>query len=207
MADPNYPSQIRLLHAAFGTENVDGYFNLDFNNLIFPNVGFSELSAYSDIATAFTNVSLTAVGNTGAEILSSDILTLLGTKRSLVLAGGPGNVFFNILLEDGRPVSTFPIIRVANFAINYAFVDVYLEEPGTDINDALPRFFTLSTQLDTGFVPAIDGLRELTVTNLFSKDAIAEPILLDLSAGQVVSIGIFDTVDPLVLEVIVYDVL
>jgi len=205
IADPNFSATVRLLHASFATENVDGYFNLDFNNLIFPNVGHKEISAYADIANAFTSVNLTAVGNAGADILSGDILTVAGTKRTLVLAGEPGNVFFNVLLEDGRPVSAFPIIRVANFALNYDFVDVYIEEPGTDINDAQPRFFALSTQLDTGFVPAIDGIRELTITDVFSKDAISVPITLDLSAGDVISIGIFDTVDPLVIEAFVYD--
>ena len=85
-------------------------------------------------------------------------------------------------------------------------MDIYLEEPGTDVNDALPRFVALSTQLDTGFVPAIGGMRELTLTRFFGKDLISVPIMLDLSVDTVVHIGIFDTVDPLVLEVVVYDV-
>jgi hypothetical protein len=206
IADPNYASQLRLMHAAFGVENVDGYFDMDFNNLIFPDVGFQQLSFNEDIAIGLTNLNLTAVGNPGAEILSNDIITVPGTKRTVILSGSPGNVFLNSLAEDGRPVSTFPIIRVANFAVNYLAVDVYLEDPGTDINEALPRFIGLSTQLDTGFVPAIDGMRELTLTGFFGKDPIAVPIMLDLSAGSVVHIGIFDTVDPLVLEVVVYDV-
>ncbi len=207
IADPNYSSQIRLLHGAFGVENVDGYFDMDFNNLIFADVGFEEISTYADIANEITRLDLTAVGNTGAEILARDIITLGGIRRTFVMVGIPGNVGLNVLPEDGRPVSTFPIIRVANFALNYPAVDIYLEDPGTDINDVLPRFLTLATQLDTGFVPAIDGIRELTLTSFFSKDPIAVPIILDLSVDSVVSIGIFDTVDPLVLEVVVYDVL
>lgn len=206
IADPNFSSQVRVLHAAFGTENVDGYFNQDFANLKFPDVGHTELAAYQDIGNALSSVDLTAVGNSGAEILTSSILTVPGTRRTLILSGRPGSLFLNVLPEDGRPVTTFPIIRVANFAVNYDFVDIYLEEPGTDISEVLPRFIGLTTQLDTGFVPAIDGSRELTVTTFFGDEVIATPILLDLSADEVVSIGIFDTVDPLVLEVIVYDV-
>lgn len=206
IADPNFASQVRLLHAAFGTENVDGYFNQDFADLKFPDVTHTELAAYQDIGNALSSVDLTAVGNTGAEILNSDILTLAGTRRTLILSGRPGNLFLNALVEDGRPVATFPIIRVANFAVNFDFVDIYLEDPGTDISEVLPRFIGLPTQLDTGFVPVIDGLRELTLTTFFGDEAIATPILLDLSANEVISIGIFDTVDPLILEVIVYDV-
>jgi hypothetical protein len=207
LADPSIPSTIRLLHASFSTENVDGYFDMDFNDLKFPNVGHTELSAYTDIAEGIGNVTLTPVGNIGAEILGDDVITLSGTIRTLVLAGVTGNLFFNVLAEDGRPLSTFPLIRIANLAVNYAFVDVYIEEPGTDITDIPPRFFGLSTQMDTGFVPAIDGMRELTVTNALTKDIIAAPLLLDLSTGEVVSIGLFDTVDPLVLEALVYDTL
>jgi hypothetical protein len=207
VADPNYSSQIRLLHGTFGVENVDGYFDMDFNNLIFPDVGFEEISTYADIADGITRLDLTAVGNTGAEILTNDILTLGGIRRTFIMVGVPGTVLLNVMAEDGRPVSTFPIIRVANFAVNYPAVDIYLEDPGTDINDALPRFLGLNTQLDTGFVPAIGGLRELTLTTFFSKEPISVPIILDLSVYTVVSIGIFDTVDPLVLEAVVYDVL
>jgi len=206
IADPNYPAQLRLLHAAFGTGNVDGYYNLDFNNLIYPNVGHQEISAYADIDNGTTSLNLTAAGNSGAEILTGDVITLPGTKRSYVLAGEPGNVFFNSLTEDARPLSTSPVIRVANFAVNYAFVDVYITDPGTDINDVLPRFVGLPTQLDTTFVPVIDGMRELTVTEFLMKDPIATPITIDLSNGDVVSIGIFDTVDPLLLDAFVYDV-
>jgi len=203
--DPNFPAQLRLLHGSFQTENVDGYYNLDFNNLIFPNVGHKEISAFADIAIGITSVNLTAVGNPGADILTNDVLTAPGTIRTIVLAGPAGNLFLNSLLEDARPVSTFPLIRVASIGVNYDFVDIYIDEPGTDINDVPPRFTALSTQQDTGFVPAIDGIRQLTVTNFFSKDPISAPIMLDLSVGDVVSIGIFDTVDPLVVEAFVYD--
>ena len=206
LADPRIAPTIRLLHASVATENVDGYFDMDFNDLKFPNVGYTELSAYTDIVNTITSVDLTAVGNIGAEILTDDIITGAGTITTLVLVGPAGNLFYNKLAEDGRPVSTFPIIRIANLAISYAFVDVYIEEPGTDINDVLPRFLGLTTQMDTGFVPAMDGMRELTVTNVFTKDVISAPLLLDLSAEEVVSIGIFDTVDPAVVEAIVYDI-
>jgi len=206
IADPNYSSQVRLLHGAFGIENVDGYFDMDFNNLVFPDLGFQQLSLNADIANGSTNLNLTAVGNPGAEILNNDVFTLAGTRRTLILSGSPGNVFLNSLLEVGRPVSTFPIIRVANFAVNYPAVDIYIDDPGIDINDTLPRFLGLPTQLDTGFSPVIDGMRELTLTEFFAKEPIAVPLMLDLNAGSVYSIGIFDTVDPLVLEVVVYDV-
>jgi hypothetical protein len=204
--DPNFSSQLRLMHTAFGVDNFDGYFDMDFNNVIFPDVGYQQLSLFEDIADGITNLNLTAVGNPGAEILSNDIITIPGSRRTVLLSGLAGNAFLNVLPEDGRPVSTFPIIRVANFAVSYPAVDIYIEEPGTDVNVALPRFIGLATQLDTGFVPAIGGIRELTLTEFFGKDPISVPIMLDLSVDTVVHIGIFDTVDPLVLEVVVYDV-
>ena len=89
---------------------------------------------------------------------------------------------------DGIP-DTFPIIHD----------DYHARHIGT-LADGRQFFLT------TPFVPAIGGVREMTLTGFFSKDPISVPILLDLNVDSVVSIGIFDTVDPLVVEVVVYDV-
>ena len=49
LSDVNSPPQIRLYHASFGVENINGYFDDDFGTVVFPNLAFGELSPYADV--------------------------------------------------------------------------------------------------------------------------------------------------------------
>lgn len=203
--DPAYLSQIRLYHASFGQENVDLYYGTDFTNRVFTDIGFKDISDYEDIDISVPAVTLTAVDNTGAIILQNSIATSLGNRRTLVVAGDVANPVFNTLLDNGRPLSTYPLFRVANFAVNSSFITVYQEEPGTELTEfTRPTFVALASQGDTGLLTSNSGTWEITITNFGSLEPIAPPLLVDLDAGEIVDIAILDTVDPEVFELDVF---
>lgn len=204
--DPRYPSQIRLYHGGLGTENVDVYFDDDFTNRIFSDIGFKELSPYADIANGVIDVTLTAVNNPGAIILEREVIATAGTLRTISLAGAPGNLLMTVLLDLARPLSTYPVMRIANWAINKARISIYLLEPGTEITDmTLVRFSNVPSLIDTGFVGIEAGMHEMTVTEFLSIVPIAPSVILDLDAFNIVDVAILDTVDPDVLEIEVFD--
>ena len=58
--DINSPARLRLLHAAFGTSNIDGYLNSDFTSAVFPNLAFGEVSPYADIDGSLMPLTITA---------------------------------------------------------------------------------------------------------------------------------------------------
>ncbi len=204
--DPAFPAQMRLYHAAFGTDNVDLYYDDDFGNRIFSDVGFHGLSPYADIGSAVAKVTLTAVNNTGAIILENDVVVTPGSRRTIALVGDPASPLLNTLIDDARPLSTFPMVRISNLASNEDFINVYLLEPGTEITaETVPRFVALPSQLDTGYFGASEGMFELTITDFGDIVPIAPSVMLDLSIGNVVDIAILDTVDPEMFEVDVFD--
>ena len=205
-ADANFPPQVRTLHAAFGTENFDGYFDSDFNNVIFPDIGFQELSPYADVASGTTLFTTTPVGNSGAMIHEADFSVAAHTRHTIVRAGQPGDVVFVDLFDNARPLETFPVMRILNVSLNTEVLDIYLEEPGTPIDDVIfPRFRGLPSGLDTGFSDAARGMQELTVTLFGEKTPIATPLTLDLANGDIFDIVIVDTVDPTMVEAVVFD--
>ena len=204
--DVNFPAQLRLLHAAFGIENVDGYFDNDFASLIYSAIGFQGLSTYVDVAAATTTLTLTQVGNSGATIHEGDIFVAPTSKRTAVLGGTLAEPFFFLAVDDARPLETFPVVRLINMSVNTDFVNVYLLEPGTPIEDTtLPAFAGFPARFDTGFFGAQEGLQEITLTLVGEITPIATPLILDLANGDIVDIVIVDTVDPTMLEVVVFD--
>ncbi len=202
--DSTKPPVIRLLHAAQDVGRVDGFFNNDFGTIVFPDVGFGETSAYTDIATLATPVTLTDVGNTGAIVHEEEIGGGGNSKRTLVLGGQSGTLVFKMLVDGARSLETFPVIRLTNASINAGFVSIYLLDPGTPITeDVVPLYGGLATLVDTGFFGITPGARELTVTAIGDKTPISTPIPIDLANGDFADIVILDTVDPAIVEVII----
>ena len=206
LADINFPPEVRTLHASFATENFDGYFNNDFTNIIYSDIGFQELSPYVDVAAATTPLTLTPVGNSGATLHEGDVIVSTASRRTVVLAGVPGALSLLSLLDDARPLETFPVMRILNVSFSTESLDIYTLEPGTPIDDDVTaQLRGLPTQFDTGFTASTEGLQELTVTLFDEKTPIATPVILDLSNGDVIDIVIVDTVNPGTVEMVVFD--
>jgi len=206
LADVNFPPQIRTLHAAFGTENFEGYFDNDFTNIIFSDTAFQELSQYAEVTMATTHLTLTPVGNSGAVLHEADLIISAGSKRTIILAGVPGAPGFLISLDDARPLETVPVMRVTNTSLSTEFLDVYMAAPGTPLDDIiLPQVLGIPSLLNTGFTAVSDGMQELTVTLAGEKTPISTPVIIDLSVGDIYDIAIFDTVDPGLVDLVVID--
>ena len=206
LADVNFPPRTRTYHAAFGTENFDGYFDSDFTSTIYADIGFQELSSYADVPQVVTLVTLTPVGNSGAVIHEADVTFSASTKSNVVLAGLPGSPLFLFLVNNGRPVETFPIIRILNASLTTEILDVYLLPPGTPIEDAIiPQISRIPSLSDTGFSATSEGMLELTITLAGETTPIAAPVILDLANGDTVDTVIVDTVNPGMVELAIVD--
>jgi hypothetical protein len=206
VADVRFPSQLRTLHAAFGTENYDGYLDSDFSNLVFPDIEFQELSQYADASNIVTTVTLTPVGNSGATIHEGDVGIDPATRNTVVLAGQPGDLQFSSLQNTARPLETFPVLRIFHASSNSDAIDIYMLEPGTPIEDALaPVFAGLPPLFNTGFGGVPEGMRELTITLQGETTPISAPVIVDLAAGDIADMVVVDTVDPALVQLVVFD--
>lgn len=204
--DPSYPAQLRIYHANFSIGNVDIYFNEDFANPVYSNIAFGELGDYLDLAEAATTLTVTAVGNPGAILFENDVVAALGTKRTIMLVGDDATPFFNALNDEPRPLSSGPVLRVSNLAINTDFINVYILEPGTEITATTnATFFALPSQVDTNYFSQVAGMYEMTITSITEVTPIAPPLMLDLAVGDVLDISILDTADSAAFELSIFD--
>lgn len=201
LPDVNSPSRLRLLHAASGTGNIDGFVNNDFAAAVFPNVAFGEISNYYDTLTFPLPTAVTMAGNVGAPILDQEVGLGPNSSKTIALAGDPANPVFKELDDNARPISTFPQIRLASFSVNAGPVDIYLVEPGTTITtESAPVFFGLPFLLDTGFVGPESGAFDMLVAAAGSQIPISAPLPVDIQNGDVLDVAILDTADPTVVE-------
>jgi len=206
LADVNHPSQLRLMHARFNGDNVDAYFASDFDNVIFSDVEFGELSSYVDIPEQVVLMTLTDVGDSMATVLEAEV-GVPPNARSTALFGGPDEtLIFKLLRNGGRPLSTFPLARITSMVTNVNSVDIYVLEPGTPIDDDVnPAVFGIVGAADTDYLPMENGMRELVVTRNAEKTAISAPFLVDVAEGDILDIVILDTADSAAVEMRIFD--
>lgn len=206
IADINFPSQVRLLHGAFGTGNVDGYLAGDFSATAVADLAFLAASDFADSDIGTTQLTVTAAGNPGAILHEADINVPGAARTTIGLVGEPGALSYFALPDTARPVEVYPVIRILNASFNTDLVDIYLADPGTPIDDQLlGRFLGLPTLATTNFQAVDEGMHELTITLRGEKTPISAPIVIDVANGDRVDMIIVDTVDPAVVDLVVWE--
>ena len=195
----------RLLHASFGTVNVNAYLNNDFGTIVFPDIGFGEISAFSDIDPAPMPFTVTDVLNSGAPIHEEEIAIGGNSKHTVFLAGAPGALSYLDYRDDARPLETSAQVRITNPAISYERVNVYMQSPGTVIDATTPiQFIGLPSLLSTDYMHLATETYEITITQLGEFVPLATPITIDIVNGDIVDIAILDTVDPMMLDLFIF---
>lgn len=205
-SDRNSPAQLRLLNTLFGGPDVDGYFDGDFSSAEFPDVGFAEMSVYTDLLETITTLTVTESGAPANVLVEDDLQTINNTLRTVAVYRDAGEVMIKPYLDDGRALATFPIMRITNFSDNVELIDIYEQEAGTVIDATVfPSFGASAISLTTGYFATRAGMREVTLTARGEKTPIAAPVVLDLVNGQIVDLIIVDTADPATVETRVLD--
>jgi len=204
--DIDSPPQLRILHASIGTQSVDGYLDESLSTVVFPNVGYGEISAYGGFTEPLTPLTLTAAGDSSTTLFSADIQFVANTRRTLALFGEPGSLFTLPLLDEARPLETHPVVRITHLSTNVDQIDIYEVDPGTVLDETVPaKFGSAIIGITTQFFAADAGMREFVLTLNGEKDPISVPVVLDLASGDIVDMAILDTADPAVVELLVFD--
>jgi hypothetical protein len=153
-----------------------------------------------DLAVGDIAITATAPGNVGA-IQLEDVLT--------TFAGSRINYYFTVLADeltgtqvsvDRRSIETTARITFFHSAANHGAVDLYVVEPGTSVEDALPRQIGAANGLQTPPVNLAAGSYDLYITTSGEKTVLDGPISLEVALGDVFEAVLLDRVDPSLAE-------
>jgi hypothetical protein len=151
-------------------------------------------------------LTITAAGDQATVLLEDTILSTDLSPRTVVFYGATDAWLTRTILDNSRPIATEPQFRISNFSTNVDVVDIFDIPVGTAPEDAvLPRFFNLQSGSSTNFSFSFLEPRDLVVTLSGGTEPISAPLTIDLSGGQIVEIMIVDTVDPAVVELVVFE--
>jgi hypothetical protein len=204
LGDPAFRPTRRFFNAAFGSGSMDVYLEDDFVTPIVSNLVYAAVSADVPVPSGASTFIYTAAGNPGAILLEHDDTVVTNTRGTNFVTGEPDDLAVSVFTDNRRPVTGFGKIRVNQMSTDFALVDAYLLAPGTDLGDASPSLPRLPTANTSNYLNLDPGNYELTVTDAGEKTALAGPLTINVTSGGIKEVAIVDTVDPNLLNLVVY---
>ena len=205
LGNVNAPPTLRTFHAAITTGPFDLYRDVDFSAPLIANVGYAEASTPVSTPQPEATYTFTDAGNVGSIVLEEDFALFDGHRTTRFLVGETPDFETFLTVDNLRPVDGSTKLRYIQTSINQSGVDIYLVIAGTDIEDALPRFFNVPFLSNTGYVNIIENDYEVYLTVPLTKDILAGPFAFTATDGDVVHFAIVDNVDPSILDLVKYD--
>lgn len=205
LADADSTPTRRYFHAASGTTNLDVVVDQDFAAPLVTNLAFGTISADVPVPAGESTYTFTQTGNPGGSLLEEENTIVANTRSTTFVLGTPGNLATLSFADNRRPVAGLAKLRMTLVSSNFDVVDLYLLQAGTAISEADSTHPDFDNLVSTGYLQLAAGSYELTVTTAGEKTVVAGPLALDLVSGSVVELAMIDTVDPNLLDIVVYD--
>lgn len=200
LADARFPSTARFVHATMNLGTSDVYDDAALQNRIIADLAFGDVTGDIDLADGELTITATAPGNVGAIQLEDTLTTFPGSRH---------NYYFTVLADelsgaqvtvDRRSIETIARLTFFHSASNHEFVDLYVVDAGTVIDDVLPRQIGLSYGLQTPSIGLDAGSYDVYVTTAGEKTVLDGPISLEAALGDVFEAVLLDRVDPSLAE-------
>jgi hypothetical protein len=202
LPDANATSTIRFIHAAATLDTSDIYIDEMLTEQIVDNHAYRDATDDIELPGGTYPFTYTSAGNIGSILFEGTGGVFAASHNQLYVIGDNENLVSFIRIPDRRPVETQVKLTFIHTAVNHPNVDFYIVEAGTDIADALPRFFNVAPA-GTPLNANIDvGDLEFYLTVAGEKTVIAGPVAVTTALGDVLEYLSFDNVDPATADLV-----
>ena len=200
LTDARFPPTARFIHATMDLGTSDIYDDVALQNRIAADLAFGDITGDIDMAVGELTITATAPGNVGAIQLEDTLTTF---------AGSHVNYYFTVLADvltgsqavvDRRSVETVARLTFFHSAINHDFVDLYVVDAGTLIDEQLPRQIGVGRGLQTPPIGIDAGSYDIYITTFGEKTVLDGPISLEATLGDVFEAVLLDRVVPSLAE-------
>ena len=198
--DARFPPTARFVHATTQLGTSDLYDDEALQNRIVANLAFGDITGDIDMGVGEIPITATAPDNVGAILLEDSLVTFAGTRVNYYLTVLADEVNGAQVPVDRRSIETVARLTFFHSASNHEFVDLYLVESGTSIEDVLPRQIALGYGLQSAALGFTAGSYDLYITTSGEKTVLDGPISLEATLGDVFEAVLLDRVDPALAE-------
>ena len=200
VTDARFPPTTRFVHATMDLGTSDIYDDTGLQNRIVADLAFGDVTGDIELAVGEVPITATAPGNVGAILLEDTLTTFAGSRLNYYFTVLSDEIVGTQVPVDRRSVETSARLTFFHSAINHEFVDLYVVDAGTTIDDVFPRQVALNYGAQTAPVALNAGSYDVYITTIAEKTILAGPVSLEVALGDVFEAVLLDRVDPSLAE-------
>jgi len=200
MPDINYPPTAEFVNGSLAIGTVDIYEDALLSSQIVADHAYKDVSAELELSIE-DNPVLYTPATLLSPVLIDGVVTLFAGSRGRAVAYGPSDALeVRTYIPDRRAVETQAKLRIFNAAINFEFLNIFVVDADTTIEEKFPVRAAFPSGTVTSVIGLAEGSFDVYFTELGEEAILAGPIRIDVEYGDVLGGMIFDTDDPSVLE-------
>jgi hypothetical protein len=177
-------ASIRVLHASPDAPNVDVLVD---NQVVLSDVSYKQASDFLSVLVGTRNIKVNAAG-TSTTVIDADLTLAFDSFTTIIATNFLDQIEPLVLSDENTPPSGNLVkIRVVHSAPSAPPVDVYVTEPGADINAATPTISNVAFTEFSPFLEIPEGDYQTRVTTVGSKAPVFDSGTVTLDAGSIYS--------------------
>lgn len=179
-------AEVRMLHDIDDAMPRDLLLDDNTTTPLFSAQPAGVLSAFAPVSPDTHALNLTPVGTPGTIEREVELLSLSGRYYMALFAGNSVDGIQGIVFaEDARAITEQATVRFANVAGMFDALDIYLLEPGTDINTASPTLGFTEFPRVTARLAFRSDTYEMTIQDPETSAVVYGPATVTLANGGV----------------------
>lgn len=172
---------------------------------LFPAQPFGELSAYVDIEIDGHEIITTPLNNPGTEESRLPYFPIPGQLFTAVIAGDTvDGIATHVVNEDKRSIAGQATARVINAAGQFVVLNIYIEEPGSDVTTLSP-LTQMFAPASSSRIPLLPGDYEITIEDPITSTTVAGPLAVTLDDGGVYGFLLINGPDASTVDIELFD--
>ncbi len=199
-------STLQFLHTSIDMGVSDIFDDEALTSQIQTGHAYQDLTTNILIAQGTPQFFYTPTGDTTMVSLETGISVVAGLRFRLIAFGSDGNYFGTTMALNHRSIDTAGKLLYFVASNNQDFTDLYLIDADAVLDEQLPFFPAALSNAANPALPVVPGSYDLYVTPFQEKEVLAGPFRLDVADGDVVDMVVFDTIDPAVMDIVVYPI-
>ncbi|MBU2676808.1 MAG: DUF4397 domain-containing protein [Gammaproteobacteria bacterium] len=200
LPDSRFPPAVEFVNAAIDLGTSDVFDDETLMSKRVSDLAYLDVSEELEVSAGVNSFFFTPAGDTAAITLESTLSAFGGVRYRQVAVGTAPDFLALTVIPDRRPVETHAKFSLLHTSNNFDFLDFYLVEADTSIDDVLPRRAAIAARVPSSTIALAPGSYDIYATEFAEKTPLAGPYRIDVTVGDIVDMIIVDTVDPVVLD-------
>ncbi len=202
--DRNVTSEMRAVHAAPLTENVDIVVGDGFAAPLVPNLAEGHASGYVPVASGEQTLNITPAGDPGVFLAEPEVTVTAGSMASFYLVGLPGSLHGMLVTDANRRLAPRALVRVVDGASHFTSLDAFIVPPGANIQ-TLVATASVTYRTSSGLTRIDPGSYDIVLRDPTTGDVVFGPQTVQLSADGIYTVVATDGTDQSTASVLLLD--